>query len=177
MFELCIRLFIFLSFRMHNTWMVWHILTGLWFSYYSASFLTVFSTLLSTILQTITQMNIWTRQHNTVNVYQVWIWLFKNQISFSWPISYVCLFVCVSLRHKVRQEKRKRWKPSKPEGVIGLSAWIFDWRKIKNSVKGNSKNKRGKTSHDRSRQTGKAREDGKKAGKNNGRHFNDYSGF
>lgn len=91
--------------------------------------------------------------------------------------SHMCDYVCVSLRHRVRQKEKKCWKPTKPEGVIGLSTWIFDWRRIKNSMKGNSKNKRGKTSHDRSRQTGKAREDGKKEGINNGSHFNDYCGF
>lgn len=56
---------------------------------------------------------------------------------------YLCVRTCVTKR-----DRNKWWKPSKPEGVIGLSTWIFDWREIKNSVRGNYRNKRGKTSHE-----------------------------
>lgn len=177
------------------TWIAWHIFTGLWLRNDSASFPAfVSSSLLCTMLQTTIGITVWTGQHQNVIIEgDGALSNFKNWIFYEsccWILSsvnrkknlllthLVCVTICMCvLASQSEREGNKCWKPTKPEGVIGLSTWIFDWRKIKNRMKGNSKNKRGKTSHDRSRQTGKAWADGKKEGINNGSHFNDYCGF
>lgn len=142
------------------TWIAWHTFTGQWLRNYSASFLAfVFSSLLCTMLQTTKGITVWTGQHQNVvqgdgplsNFKQNWIFYESHWFlsSANWLTEKLLLthLVCVTIRSCVlasqsETEGKKCWKPTKPEGVIGLSTWIFDWRKIKNSMKGNSKNKK-----------------------------------
>lgn len=80
--------------------------------------------------------------------------------------------VCVLVLQSKTGKKNKCWKPSKPEGVISLSTWIFDWRKIKIVWRETPKIKEGKpVTIEPGRRGRPERTDGKKKG-NNSRHFN-----
>lgn len=140
----------FLSHRMANTWITWHIFTGLWLTNYSPSFLAfVFSSLICTMLQTTIGMTVWTGQQKNViiegdgvlsNVKKNWIfyesycWFLssantKTHKKKRWPILYVWLFVWVSLRHRVRQkEKNAESQLGLRESLVFLHEYLIDAR-------------------------------------------------
>lgn len=133
---------LFLSVKIHSTQTGWCILVDSDSTNCSASFVCA-NKLGGSVLSNFRKNSFC----HPVSVYQVCVCVCLNNENHSADrpnvFNYFCVFCpCVT-----------KWKPSKPGGVISLSTWIFDWYRIKNSVKGNGRNKRRETSQDRSRQT------------------------
>lgn len=129
---------LFLSFKIHTSQARWCTLTGFWLNKLSSLLCLWEWAVVSWVILERTLFVI-------LLVFIKCVCLNNENHSPGQPsvFNYFCVFCpCVT-----------KWKPSKPRGVIGLSTWIFDWFGIKNSVKGNGRNKRRETSHDRSRQT------------------------